>query len=156
MAAVHCSAVGTVPINRSTAPISPSSRAGTTQSPPAPDAARAGSATSARALQIQNSHLHCRMFWLATIRIHMYQRLSGNTSLSIRVLFFPPFPVYKSLLVQRFAIYLFFEYAVLLAQSMKDQLMVNSCHRWYATLTVDRVKILVISVFSTGSGVLHF
>lgn len=43
-----------------------------------------------RAVQIQNSHLHFRTFWFATIWIYLYWRLFGNSSLSIHVLPPPP------------------------------------------------------------------
>lgn len=69
--------------------------------------------------------------------------------------FFPPFPVHK-MCWYRDLLFFFFEYTVLLAQSMKDQLTVNSCHRWYAILMADIVKLLVIYIFSRDSGVLHF
>lgn len=80
--------------------------------------------------------------------------LFGNTSLAIHVL--SPNSLILKFVVKRFPIYLFFEHALLLAQSMKDGLTVNGCHRCYATLMADTVKLLVIYVFSTDSLVLHF
>lgn len=91
-------------------------------------------------------------FWFATIWIYIYRRWLGNTSLlSIHVLFFLPSLFIK--FVGTKICYLFFEYTLPLAQ---DQLRVNSCHRWYATLMVDIVKLLVNYIFSIDSGVLHF
>lgn len=64
--------------------------------------------------------------------------------MSLSIYTIPPLFLFISLLVQRFASYLVFEFVVLLAQTMKDQLNVNGCRRWHGILMADIAKLLVI------------
>lgn len=113
-----------------------------------------------RVLQIPNSHLQFRTFWFAAIWIYMLKESIWKYFPFIKCTFSLPFPVCKNFVGTKFCLffpsffYLFLEYEVLLAYYSTMQYY--SCHRKYAILMVDTVKLFVIYIFSADLCVLHF
>lgn len=113
-----------------------------------------------RVLQIPNSHLQFRTFWFAAIWIYMLKESIWKYFPFIKCTFSLPFPVCKNFVGTKFCLFfpsvfsLFLEYAVLLAYYSTMQYY--SCHRKYAILMVDTVKLFVIYIFSADLCVLHF